>query len=83
MKPKTSPERDAKVPFEMKCRIAGTVYTAVLTPDLVVGGYTIEVPQLPGVVTEADTIPEAKRMVQDVVKLWLAAVSEKSDRNPC
>jgi predicted RNase H-like HicB family nuclease len=46
----------------------------VLTPDLEVGGFTIEVPELPGLVTEADTLSEARVMVADAVVLWLDAV---------
>ena len=49
----------------------GRAYTAVLTPDLEVGGFTIEVAELPGVVTEADTLAEAREMVADAVSLWL------------
>ncbi|HVW25572.1 MAG TPA: MerR family transcriptional regulator [Polyangiaceae bacterium] len=52
-------------------RVAGREYTAVLSPDLEAGGYSIEVPELPGVVTEADTISEARKMVSDAVRLWL------------
>jgi DNA-binding transcriptional MerR regulator/predicted RNase H-like HicB family nuclease len=54
-------------------RAGGRPYTAVLTPDLQVGGFTIEVSELPGVVTEADTIPEARRMVSEAIRLWLEA----------
>ncbi len=54
-------------------RVAGREYTAVLTPDLQVGGYSIEVLELPGVVTEADTISEARKMVSEAVRLWLDA----------
>jgi DNA-binding transcriptional MerR regulator len=60
-------------------RVAGREYTAVLTPDLEVGGFSIEVPELPGVVTEADTIPEARRMVSEAVRLWLDA-SEPAEK---
>lgn len=58
---------------EIVVRVRGRECTAVLTPDLQVGGYSIEVPSMPGVVTEADTIPEARRMVSEAVKLWLDA----------
>jgi predicted RNase H-like HicB family nuclease len=54
-------------------RVAGREYTAVLSPDLEAGGYSIEIPELPGVVTEADTVSEARKMVSDAVRLWLDA----------
>jgi predicted RNase H-like HicB family nuclease len=49
------------------------MYVAVLVPDLEAGGFTVEVPRLPGVVTETDTISEARRMVVDAIQLWLDA----------
>lgn len=58
-------------PREIKVRVRGSTYTAVLSPDLVAGGYTIEVPELRGVFTEADTVPEARAMVREVVALYL------------
>lgn len=58
-------------PRELKVRVRGTTYTAVLTPDLVAGGYSIEVRELPGVFTEADSVPEARAMVREVVALYL------------
>lgn len=56
---------------ELIVKVRGTAYTAVLTPDLEVGGFTIEVAELPGVITEADTLVEARAMVADAVSLWL------------
>jgi predicted RNase H-like HicB family nuclease len=35
------------------------VYRVVLKPDLEVGGYTVNVPSLPGCITEGDTIDDA------------------------
>jgi predicted RNase H-like HicB family nuclease len=64
---------ELKAPREIEVRVGGRKYVAVLTPDLQVGGYSIEVPQLPGVVTEADTLPEARRMVSEAIRLWLDA----------
>lgn len=67
-------------PREITVRISGVIYTAVLTPDLVAGGYSIEVPKLPGVFTEADTVPEARKMVRDAIILRLSLPSEKPAR---
>ena len=65
-------------PREISIRVGGREYRAVLTPDLRVGGYTVEVPELPGVVTEGDTIGEARKMTTDAIRLWLASREERS-----
>jgi len=41
-------------------------------PALEAGGYTVEVPELPGCRTEADDLPEAKRMMKDAIDAWLS-----------
>ena len=63
----------------LSVRVAGKTFVAVLTPDLAAGGYSIEVPELPGVITEADSIPEARRMTADAIRLWLSA-TERTPR---
>lgn len=64
---------ELRAPRKLQVRVSGKTFTAVLTPDLAVGGYSIEVPALPGVVTEADTIQEARKMTADAIRLWLSA----------
>ncbi len=63
---------------QLRVRVRGRTYTALLTPDLEVGGFTIEVAELPGVITEADTVAEARTMVADAITLWLDA----AERSP-
>lgn len=58
---------------ELAVKVGGRGYRAVLTPDLEVGGFTITVPELPGCITEADTISEARGMVREAIDLWLDA----------
>jgi len=60
---------------EIDVRAHGRGYRAVLTPDLEAGGYTIEVPELPGCITEGDTLPEARRMAREAIEAWLDAAS--------
>jgi DNA-binding transcriptional MerR regulator len=60
-------------PREIHVPVRGHKYRAVLHPDLEAGGFWIEVPELQGCVTEADSVPEARAMVRDVVGLWLEA----------
>ncbi len=67
-------------PRELSVRVGQRTYTAVLTPDLEVGGYCIEVPELKGVFSEADTIAEARRMAKDAILLWLSAASTKTTK---
>ncbi len=60
-------------PREVMVRVRGEAYRAVLTPDLEVGGYTVEVPELPGCITEGDDLAEAKRMAREAIEAWLSA----------
>jgi predicted RNase H-like HicB family nuclease/DNA-binding transcriptional MerR regulator len=60
-------------PREIAVRVRGREYRVVLTPDLEAGGYAIEVPELPGCFSEADTIAEARRMAREAIGLWLDA----------
>src|SRR5688572_29072213 len=53
---------DLQAPRSLKVRVGQRTFAAVLTPDLAAGGYSIDVPELPGVITEADTIAEARHM---------------------
>jgi len=63
-------------PRKLRVRAAGRTFVAVLTPDLAAGGYSIEVPELPGVVTEADNVQEARKMTADAIRLWLSVSNE-------
>jgi DNA-binding transcriptional MerR regulator/predicted RNase H-like HicB family nuclease len=71
---------ELQAPRKVNVRVGGRSYVAVLTPDLAVGGYSIEVPELPGVITEADTIEEARKMTADAVRLWLSATASAPKR---
>ena len=37
-------------------------------------GYTVTVPQLPGLVTEGDNLKEAREMVKDAIRCYLEAL---------
>ena len=45
--------------------------TVILIPDQEVGGYTVEVPSLPGCVTEGDTVEEALANARDAIDLYI------------
>jgi len=63
---------EISAPREVAVRVRGRAYRAVLTPDLEAGGYTVEVPELPGCRTEGDDLVEAKRMTRDAIEVWLS-----------
>ena len=60
---------------QVDVRVRGRAYRAVLTPDLEAGGYSVEVPDLPGCITEGDTRPEARRMAREAIEAWLEAAA--------
>lgn len=41
------------------------------------GGYSVVVPELPGCVTEGDTIEEVQEMVVEAAEGWLAAMHDR------
>lgn len=51
-------------------------YRVVLTPDLVVGGHTTEVPELPGCLSEGDTMAEVREMAAERSRRWLDTADE-------
>lgn len=59
----------------IRLRIGGRTYRAVLTPDRKAGGYWVRVPELPGCLTEGDTLAEARRMAVDAITLWLESAT--------
>lgn len=48
-------------------------YTIVITPDET-GGYVVTCPALPGLVTEGDTIDEAREMARDAITGYLESL---------
>ena len=71
---------EISAPREVTVRVRGRGYKVVLTPDLEVGGYTVDVPELPGCVTEGDDLAEAKRMAKDAIELWLSVAEPQKAR---
>ena len=56
-------------------------YTAVFeaAPE---GGFTVTVPALPGLVTEGDTIEEARAMVRDAIRGYLESLVKHGEDIP-
>ena len=57
------------------------VFPAVLSPDPD-GGYTVIFPDLPGCVTEGDTLAEALYMASDAMAGWLYSTEEHKETIP-
>ncbi|MEK7590004.1 MAG: type II toxin-antitoxin system HicB family antitoxin [Patescibacteria group bacterium] len=45
-------------------------------------GYTITVPKLPGLITEGDTLQEARAMARDAIRCYLGAILKDKIRIP-
>jgi predicted RNase H-like HicB family nuclease len=56
-------------------------YTVILTPD-VTGGYVVTCPALPGLVTQGDTIEEARERAQEAIELYLESLEIEGEPIP-
>jgi antitoxin HicB len=56
-------------------------YTVYYVPDEEAGGYTAHVPAL-GVVTEGETLPEARMMARDAIEGRIAVLRELNQPPP-
>jgi len=56
-------------------------YTAVFEPAAE-GGFIVTVPALPGLVTEGDTIEEARAMVKDAIRGYLESLVKHGEEIP-
>lgn len=52
-------------------------YTVLFTPDEEAGGFTVEVPALPGCVTQGETLAEAKAMAREAIELFLETLADR------
>ncbi len=52
-------------------------YTVLFSPDEESGGFVVEVPALPGCVTEGDTLAEAKKHAHEAIKLYLETLEDR------
>lgn len=46
----------------------------ILIPDEEEGGYTVEVPSLPGCVSEGDTLEEALANIREAIELYIESM---------
>lgn len=54
----------------------------ILIPDEESGGYTVEVPSLPGCISEGDTLEEALENIQDAIREYIASMVEHGEAVP-
>lgn len=55
-------------------RHAEHVYAVVFEPDHEAGGYVVTCPALRGLVTEGDTLEEARAMAADAIRCYLESL---------
>lgn len=58
------------------------VYPAIFTPCEELSGYTVEVPDLPGCVTEGRSLIEAIEMAEDAASGWVLDEMEEGNAYP-
>ena len=56
-------------------------FTVVITPDAS-GGYVVTCPALPGLVTEGDTIEDARAMGADAIRGYLESLQKDGEPIP-
>jgi predicted RNase H-like HicB family nuclease len=57
-------------------------YSIVLIPDQKAGGFTVQVPAIPGCFTEGDTIEECVENARDVIQLFLDELVARGEPIP-
>ena len=56
-------------------------YTVLMTPDET-GGYVVTCPALPGLITEGDTLEEAREMAADAIRCYVESLLEDGEPIP-
>lgn len=56
-------------------------YTVLMTPDET-GGYVVTSPALPGLVTEGDTLEEARDMAADAIRGYIESLQKDGEPIP-
>jgi predicted RNase H-like HicB family nuclease len=52
-------------------------YAIVLDPDLEEGGYTVTVPELPGVVTQGETVEQCEERAREAIEGYIETLIAK------
>jgi predicted RNase H-like HicB family nuclease len=64
------------VPRAEKISVGNRMFTAVLTPDLEEGGYTVACKEIPTAISQGETIQEALDNIADAIALCLETETE-------
>lgn len=64
------------IPKEESVSVSGRQFTAVLTPDLEEGGYTVICKEIPAAISQGETIQEALDDIADAIELCLDTEAE-------
>lgn len=51
-------------------------FEAIFTPQEE-GGFTVEIPDLPGCISEGDTLEEAEKNIEEAIELYLETLEER------
>ena len=68
---------EMSAPRHESLTLSGRAFDVSFERDLEVGGWVVECPALPGCVSEGSSVPEARRMIRDAIKGWLAVESDR------
>ena len=55
-----------------------TTLTAIVHPEPEVGGYSAEVPALPGCFTQGETLDEVRANLREAIEGWLAVAHDRT-----
>jgi predicted RNase H-like HicB family nuclease len=59
-----------------KVKVGRRNYEVILHPDLEDGGFWVECPELPGCMSQGDTVEESLEMIKDAIEGHLEVLSE-------
>lgn len=62
--------------------VGARVYTVVLIPDEEMGGYSVEVPALPGCLTQGDTLREALANAREAIECHIQGLAQDGEPVP-
>ena len=68
--------KELAIPKEEKLLVVDRNFTAVLTPDLEEGGYTVTCKEIPAAISQGETIQGALDNISDAIELCLQAEEE-------
>jgi antitoxin HicB len=57
-------------------------YTVIMLSDAEASGYVVEVPVLPGCVTQGETVDEALALAQNAINMWIRDMAADGETIP-